>query len=296
MRKIFLLFFIITTTMLFASDYTDELLDQSINEFSKKNYDKALSIISDVLELEPENSIALMYKKTIEDVVSTNEEVVLQNDVTPIETPVTEELSTTDQVSEEIIEIQQSSEFDVLTYSVYIGEDDKKRFIVNNGLKMILGLPVIEFQLNSAPIDFDLTILDFNQFPINFATNVDNYSMDLSVGIRYKPFKGLVKDAGYFDIKIGATKLVSDELTVVPYMGFNTEFYPLSLISDNLIFNNIWLGGRGSIYNLNGDMVNNFNVEFKTGVRVSMINIGWFYNLSNITSVTSYGLLLSLNI
>ncbi len=296
MRKIYLLFFIITTTILFASDFTDELLDQSINEFSKKNYDKALNIIADVLELEPDNSIALMYKKTIEDVVSTNEEVIPQNDVTPVETPIVDELNTTDEASEVVIEKQKSRDFDVLTYSTYIGEDDKKRLIVNNGLKLILGLPVIELQLNSAPMDFDLTILDFNQFPINFATNIDNYSMDLSIGIRYKPFKDLVEDAGYFDLKVGATKFVSDELTVVPYIGFDTEFYPMSIISDNLIFNNIWLGGRGSIYNLNGDMVNNFNVEFKTGIRVSMINIGWFYTLSNITSVTSYGLLLSLNI
>ncbi len=68
-----MIIFLTATNIVFADERTDDMLDRVIEEFSNENYQEALKIIDDVLILEPNNNVALMYKKTIEDVSKVDE-------------------------------------------------------------------------------------------------------------------------------------------------------------------------------------------------------------------------------
>ncbi len=301
---IFLIIILGAHSLTFSNDFIDDQLDKSIEEFSKKNYDTALEIIDGILLIEPDNSIALMYKKTIEDVISIDEEIteIIEEDlVTPAKeenqkTPVNSSISSNG-------ELTSSKKDPILSISTYIGQDSNDMLIVEGRVKVILGAPVLEVKFQSIPLgDYDITKIDIDTIPVEDIFNYSKYNLDFGIGYRYKPFNNITDKGGYFDLKLGVTNFSRDGNFVVPYLGFDTEAAILSSVGNNILFNNIWLGGSGNIYSFDGVFVNNFKIEAKAGINIGAFKFGAFYSYSNIESFTDdsfdntiYGIIAGIN-
>lgn len=305
MRKrkgFFIILFISFMTISYASDYTEKLLDDSIEAFSTKNYIDALAIIEAVLALEPENDIAQMYKKTIEDVISIDEAAKVEAEIVTVEVkPVLlNEESKPNKSLNETPSSSRSHEF--FSLSLYIGQDTNGQTILEEHVKISLDLLVFELKMLSKPIGYDVTSMSFQDVPIDEIASLESYWLDFGLGVRYVPFKDLDINVGYTDFKIGVLNLSLDGISIVPYLGFDSEFFILSQLSDNYIFNNFWLGGSGSLYSFNGENINNYSAEVKIGFIFGYFKLGWFYHFSQMDSLesdifnkTSYGLLSTLS-
>lgn len=287
MKRVLLLFIIIcgAHSLIFSDDFVNDQLDKSIDEFSQKNYDSALEIINGVLIVEPDNSIALMYKKTIEDVISIDEDIneIIEED---LETPNKDTVPDTESIlpppQEEVEEIKKEN---ILSFSTYIGKDLNNSLFFEERIKIILGAPIIEVQLESIAIDYGEELINFATIPFENIFNFENYNLDIGIGYRYKPFNKITEFGGYFDLKLGVTNFSNSIDLIVPYLGFDTETALLSSIGNNIIFNNLWVGGSGSIYSFNGVFINNIKIEGKIGINIGFIKIGAFYSYSNIESI-----------
>lgn len=306
MKRI-LLFLIISfffNSLIFSSEYTEDMLDRSIEEFSQKNYESALKIIEDVLKVEPENSIALMYKKTIEDVISIDEEIISElNSVEVIKPIIVEdkELIKNSDIPGE--EKKENSRNEILSLSTYIGNNLDDKLVLEYRAKLILGLPILEIKFLSTAIDYDIINISFNSIPLDEMFNYENYNIDFGIGYRYKPFEKVTEHGGFFDLKLGVTNFSRSSNLVIPYIGFDTESFILSPIANNIIFNNIWVGGSGSLYSYNGDFVNNFKIEAKAGITFGIMKLGIFYNNvyldavdKNLFNDINYGVLIGLHL
>ncbi len=304
MRKNFIIIYLVIFSLLpvavTAQSSTDDMLYSAIEEFSLENYETALEIIDNILKLEPDNNLALLYKKSIEDVYlnNSNEELVIESQ--PLE--VKEETQVLTKSADTVSEEKKYQDFDdLISLTSYLGSTPDKEMVFETGLKLILGLPIIEFKTRSNSIDYDINRFTLESFPLEKLMSMDTYNLDFGIGLRYIPFENRVKRAGFLDFKIGATNFSLEDI-VVPYIGFDTELFLLSLIDDNSIFESLWIGGRGSIHYFNGDVVDNYSLEFKAGFRIGPFNIGGFYGLTNIDSLetaqynqTVYGLMFGLN-
>lgn len=305
MKRVFIFFIIMigVHSLSFSNDFTDDQLDRSIEEFSKKNYDTALDIIDGILLVEPDNSTALMYKKTIEDVISIDEEIAVILDE-ELKTSTSEEISNTsiESTISSNSEVSRTNRNPILSISSYIGQDSNNMLIVETRTKIILGSPVLEVKLISDPIDYDIIRININTLPVEEIINYNNYALDFGIGYRYKPFNKVTDKGGYFDFKLGVSNFSRDGNLVVPYVGFDTETAILSSFGNNMVFNNIWIGGSGSVYSFDGEYTNNFKIEAKAGINIGNIKIGAFYSYSNIDSVTDnsfnntiYGVITGIN-
>lgn len=277
-----LLFYVITIS--YASDFSDPLLDESIEEFSKENYIEALEIVESILVVEPDNEIAKMYKKTIEDVMILDQEVEEQNKVienTSLNNEVEQNLTTTNISTDTKISYLD----DILSLSLYLGENSNGYNIIDQRIKFILGLPVIDLRFTSGNIDFDFSELSLDAFPFDDIFDLESYKVDLGVGFRIKPFESLNINSGYFDFMVGVSSFSNDSYYMVPFLGFDTEVFIFSPLSDNFLSQSLWIGGGASIYSFDGDSINNFTAEVKAGVRVGRLSLAWFYNMSNFDSI-----------
>ncbi|MGL1892664.1 MAG: hypothetical protein OCD02_13625 [Spirochaetaceae bacterium] len=294
MRK-YLFLILITlklSVFLFSSDNTDNMLDQSIDEFSKKNYQEALIIIDEVLVMEPDNSTALMYKKTIEDVISIDNEESKTSDLENNNSSETIDSEILPNVTDE--EINVKDDLDFISLTTIIGKDDNEKLILESGLKVNLGLPVIELKLTSYDLGLDITSIDLDISAASDIFDIDNYFFNLSIGARYNLFKNLGINGGYFDINIGARNFIENDNEVVPFLGFDTEIYFLTILGNKSILNNLWIGGSGSLYNFDGDFIDNYSLEFKAGVTLGFLDLGWIY-ATDITNAQYTGIMASIN-
>lgn len=299
-RGFFIILFISFMTISYANDYTDQLLDDSIEEFSRKNYEQALEIIDSVLIVEPDNEIAKMYRKTIKDVITIDKEAAIAESEIILETAKEVIVDPSAIVSESETFQYDSNGHDILSSSVYIGQDTDSQLIIEERIKIYLGLPVIEFKLLSKPMEYDFSSISIERIPIDKILNFDNYCIDFNVGLRFIPFFNI--NGGFFDVKVGVTNFSTDEPFVVPYIGFDTEVFILSPIAENFIFNSLWVGGGGAIYNLDGSSINNYRGEIKVGIRAGVLNLGWFHNITLIDSLendsfktATYGMIIGFN-
>lgn len=274
MKKILIhLLFLIITFPVFSTESTETMLDNAIEEFSKENYDRALEIIDMVLINEPDNSVALDYKKTIKEIseINTEEETVLEvKDVPSGEKKV---------IGQKITEEEDRNKKEVLSLSTYIGNSSDNKLILEQGAKIILGIPMVEFITRTVPMNYNVTKLS-NDLPTDEFKDIDNYSFDFGLGIRTTPFKERTDNGGWADIKIGATGFTNIDL-VVPYIGFDSELHLLSAFGDNMFFNSFWIGGRGKLYIHNDKIVNNYFIQGKAGFEIGFFDIGAFYGVAN---------------
>jgi hypothetical protein len=286
MRKFFLLILLIfSISILCASDYTDKLLDDSIEEFSKKNYNEALTIIDTILDIEPDNDIAIMYKKTIEDVVSIDNEIKAELEATLINSENKVEPVINENLIVEGNDLKVGH--DIISATLQLGQNSDGNMIVNYCLALDLGLPIINFGMKSDSFDYDIADLTLENPPVEDIFNSENYSIDLNIGLRYRPFPELGIDAGYFDIEAGVTNYSNEEYSLMPFVGFDTELFLLSAIDNNFLFNNIWFGCNSSLYFSDDSSMNNFNTGLKAGFRAGSFYAGWFYSISHMDYFTS---------
>lgn len=281
---ILIIIILISVAAVYSSDRTEILLDKAIEEFSKENYDEALRIIDMVLIEEPDNDIAQMYKRTIEDVAQLDKVEDAQSEERTDESRNNNGGNDSDEGNSGDDGTAENRE--ILSISTYIGSTLDREMILEEGLKIILGIPVIELKLRSNPIDYDVNTIFDKQPPFNELFSFDNYSFDFGIGARYYPFNSKTKNSGFFDFKLGATNFTIDVDKVVPYLGFDTEVRIFSMFGDNLIFNNFWIGGRGNLYFYDNNVTNNYTIEGKLGMRVAFFNIGVFYGMSQMESIT----------
>ncbi|QEN03586.1 hypothetical protein EW093_02350 [Thiospirochaeta perfilievii] len=288
-KRILLIFTLIITSsiLLYSDEYTDEQLDLSIEEFSKKNYNEALRIIDEVLIVEPENEIALMYKKTIEDVIQIDQTKAEQES---IKKSLESEDLLTDKKEVIILDSKQDSirkSQNIITNSIYVGKDSSDDLVVENRTTILFGIPVLEFKLKSKSFDYNLINIDLGQLPIEDLVDLGNYHSDLSLGYRYKPFSNIIDNGGYFDLKLGVSNFSYDSEDIIPYIGFDTETYFLAVKNNNFIFNNLWFGGSAYIYLFDGEFNNNYFIESKLGINIGFGKLGLFYNLTHIESISN---------
>lgn len=291
---LFTIILLLLTSFTYANEYTDQLLDDSIEEFSKKNYDEALEILDSILVIEPENETALMYKKTIEDVLELDQE----NEILEQEKIANLEVKDDTDTAEENNNISEKYNEDFLSLSLLLGWDSNGNNYIEYGSQIILGIPVIDLRLRSEDFDFDISTMSIDDIPYSSLFTFSDYKIDLSVGLRYKPFDGLNNSSGFFDVKAGLYNV--DDETIVPFLGFDSEIFLLSPIADNFLTNTLWIGGGASIYNFNGEIVNNYSTEFKFGVQTGFFNLAWIYKSYNFDSVTDanidkYGIRIGFN-
>lgn len=301
-KRLFLLTIIVFTSVLsaYSNERTEALLDKAIEEFSKENYSEALSIIDLVLIEEPENNVAKMYKKTIEDVAELDRVEEMQSNGKESEVHRNNKDHSNDNNNHN--EESQSLK-EIISLASYIGSTTDKKLILEQGLKIILGIPLVELKLRSNPIDYDINTIFDQPPPFSELVVYENYCFDFGIGARYYPFSNRVSNGGFFDFKLGATNFSVDIDKVVPYLGFDSEVRILSMFGDNLIFNNFWIGGRGNLYFYDDNLTNNYIIEGKVGMRAGFFNIGAFYGVSKMESMdytTEYnqmygGLLLGFN-
>lgn len=303
--------YLVTFLFLFASigsihanENTDTLLDQAIEEFSKENYDEALAILDEVLEIEPENTTAQMYKKTIEDVA----------EIDKIEE--TSELVSTEKNSdsnvnnsENIIDKENASDKpkpDFLSFATYLGTAGSSKFLIEQRAKLYLGLPVFEFGIRTDYINYDVNsnYMDFDGFKdVNI---FDNNIMDISMGLRYIPDNLLGAKPGFVDFKLGMSKIYNYNLAEndnlkgdfsLPFIGYDFEIHMLKVFGSNIITDTLWFGSKGSLLFYNSKADNSY-FEIKGGLRLGFLNLGAYYSTTDINSLdfssNSYGVMLGM--
>lgn len=295
---LFILIILASIMPAYTNERTEALLDRAIEEFSRENYEEALSIIDMVLIEEPDNNIAKMYKKTIEDVAELDKVEDMQTSGDNNNGSINSSDNGNKNDSDDI-----ESASEIISLTSYIGSTTDKDLIFEQGLKIILGIPLVELKLRSNPIDYDVNTIFDQPPPFSELISYDNYCFDIGIGARYHPFNKLAANGGYFDFKLGATNFSIDVDKVVPYVGFDSEVRIFCMLGDNLIFNNFWIGGRGNLYFYDDNLTNNYIIEGKVGMRAGFLNIGAFYGVSKMESIeytteynqTYVGLLLGLN-
>lgn len=284
-RIIFIILYIGIMTLSYGNEYTDQLLDESIEEFANKNYEAALEIINSVLVIEPENDTAIMYKKTIEDVILLDQEnALIEQEQSSNSAAGQENSSTTKEDNKDESINYFPNEF--ISFSFHFGENTNGENYLEQRTKIILGLPILDIRFKSNLFNIDILNMSVDDMPFDEIFNLTDYDIDLSLGVRYKPFNSLDFNTGYLDFKAGGTSLNYDQNSFVPYIGFDSELFLLAPIANNFITNTLWIGGGGAIYNFDGKYINNYSAELKFGIRTKILNLGWFYNINNFDSLT----------
>lgn len=291
-RLLSILYICIFSSLIFANDYTDSLLDETIIEFSNKNYDRALILVETVLELEPNNKTALMYKQTIEDVISIDR--VVQDELDEQKTVDVEQDQQTSEVQpEERLDPKDKvdeSDHQGVRSKTLIGIYDDNNIMIEQGIRLLFGAPLVDVRVQSKAIEYDTSLLSLDTVPLDEIIEPANYYISGAIGYRYQV------ERSYFDLLLGAGNVSLSNTTVVPFLGFDSIFY----IWD---FTNIWVGAAGRVYSYNNINVNNFEAEVSTGISLMFIDLGIWYKYSDFESVSdsesyysSYGLYLSVNI
>lgn len=284
MRSFLTLFiFLLIVPAIYADDYTDALLDKAIEEFSKENYEEALGIIDEVLEKEPDNVTAQMYKKTIEDVSTIEKIENLENTTGELEGSDVEDLEEESTQEPKVYN-------DFFAIRNYLAGSDDSTFYGETRAKVIVGVPVVEFAIRSNTIYYDMGNIGAEIFPFDEIKIIDKHSLDLNFGARYRPKNYLGDSPGFFDLKIGAKNFYNyndvllEDITI-PYIGIDTETHLLKAIDENIIFNNLWFGVKANQYIYNTELLNNYSIGFKVGFRLGIFNFGGFYEYAKIDSV-----------
>lgn len=300
-----LIFFTITVGGLFANEYTDILLDQAIEEFSRENYEEALMILDEVLKVEPDNTTAQMYKKTIEDVAAIGS---IEESDEKTEVPET----TDDQIidsSEAVVNSDNApakKDIDYLHLSTLLGATQNSKFVVEQRIKLFLGLPIFEVGIKTDLIGYDI-FNDYTDFSSFQDVNImENNIIDVSMGLRYVPNEILGDKPGFFDFKFGMTRIknysIDEENKLegdynLPFVGYDFEVHMLKFFGSNIITDTLWVGSKGSLLFHESNADNNF-LEFKGGLKIGFINLGAFYNITDINSLNlnneSFGIILGM--
>lgn len=275
---------IFLATGLFADEYTDAMLDRAIEEFSKEKYDDALAIIDEVLTIEPDNVTAQMYKKTIED-VSTIEKI---EEIEQSSSANATDVSSSEMSDES--EIEDMSHSDFMAINNYLAGGLDSTFYGETRLRFSLGAAVSELAIRSNTIYYDVNDIGSEIFPFDSINLIDKHMLDFSFGGRYSPSSVLGSNPGFIDFKIGAKNFynyngVLIEDITIPYLSFDSEIHLLKVFGENIIFNNLWFGIKGTQYIYNTEITNNYTIEFKSGIRLGHFNFGGFYSYSKIDSV-----------
>lgn len=295
---IFYILIIFPVMLVSSSEQTDILLESAIEEFSKENYDGALEIIDRVLEEEPDNTIAQDYRKTIEEIANINngnDEVVEEEEGDKPD--LLEELGAKNGNKN-----KDKSKKDVLSIYAYGGVSTDNYLIMEQGIKLILGLPVFNISVKTNPLSYeDNEETGDEALELQDLFSSSNMGFDFSVGLRYFPYERRNVNGGFADFKLGAFNFTEDD-TVIPYVGFDAEVHMLAVLGSNFFFNNFWLGGRGSLYLHNDQVVDNYYIEGKAGINLGHFNIGAYYSVADMTSLeteiynkTAYGIKLGLS-
>lgn len=291
-RLLSIIYICIISTLLIANDYTDGLLDETIIEFSNKNYDRALILVETVLELEPDNKTAHMYKQTIEDVISIDREVKeeLEEQKTEVVQTVVNPTVEPTFVNLEAIESLIKSENQGVRTKTLIGLYDDTNILLEQGLRLLFGAPVVDVRIQSTAIHYEeMRSPSLDTLPLDKIIEPSNYYISGAVGYRYQV------ERSFFDLLLGAGNLSLSNTTVVPFLGFDSLFY----IWD---FTNIWIGAAGRVYSFNGINVNNYEAEVSAGISLLFMDIGLWYKYYDFESVadsesynSAYGIYFSTN-
>ncbi|OQY40493.1 MAG: hypothetical protein B6229_01710 [Spirochaetaceae bacterium 4572_7] len=269
---LFILFLIITSALFGES--SEKMLDQAIEEFSKGNYAVSLSIIDDVLVQDPSNKTAIMYRQTIEDVASKDQEDNISNKPVVLDHTV---LASPNVDRAVVTKTSLKSNNNIFSMKSTIAGSPDEKLILGGEVAISIDSFFLEFIIKSNMIDYDIMAINPGTFPLNDAVNIDNYYMDYGIGFHNKLFLDDLGKDGYFNLKLGVTNFSIDNM-ITPYIGFDSEF---SMIS------RLWLGFRGSMYSFNGEYVNNYSGEIKAGFKFDIFSIGAFYNISNLDTLAS---------
>lgn len=298
-KSLFILYILIIlpVMLVYSSEQTDILLESAIEEFSKENYDGALEILDQVLEEEPDNTIAQDYRKTIEEIANINNgngKVVEDEEASP---DFLEELGAKNGNNN-----KDKDKKDVLSLYTYGGVTSDDYLIMEQGVKLILGLPVFNFSVKTTPLSYkDNEETEEEALELQDLFSSSNIGFDFSVGLRYFPYERRNVNGGFTDFKLGAFNFTEDD-TVIPYVGFDAEVHMLAVLGSNFFFDNFWVGGRGSLYLHNDQVVDNYYIEGKAGINLGYFNIGAYYAVTDMASLeteiynkTSYGIKLGLS-
>ncbi len=288
---------------IYASDETERILDRSLEEFSNKNYSLALDLIIGVLAIEPDNSTAKLYKKTIEDVIALdNADTAI--DGTEVEAATIEKqessvknLNSSVSKDEEVIK---SESFETLSFTTLVSSTfDNKYTYLSQKIKLIVGVPFFDFEIVSDQIKYNIMTINSDTIPFSRIFDFNYYNIDFGVGYRFQPFKESVSGYGFVDVKIGMKDLGLSKYLYVPYIGFDSELFILKSILKDNILNNIWIGGSGAIFSNDGQIVNNYKLQGKAGIKIGFYKVGLFYSSESYSfskiNLNTFGLYSSLS-
>lgn len=291
-RLLFIIYISIISVNVMANDYIVELLDETIIEFSNKNYDRALILVETVLELEPDNETAIMYKQTIEDVIEIDrvvlEEIeesgeVVENTSTQVTSENREEDTSNEEGSAE-------SSNQGLRMKTLLGVHGDDSIVVEQGVRLLFGAPLLDIRLLSNSIEYDLSQFSPSTLPMDEMFDSSNYLISGAIGYRYQT------NRSFMDIMLGAGNVSNVSDTVVPFIGFESIFYLWD-------FTNIWFGSAGRIYSVNSEQVNNYEAEVSSGISILFMELGLWYRYSDFSSIDSsqysgqsYGLYFAMNL